>query len=185
MRHTTSTRSSSSCRLTASGSPERSPGRDCQGHNAPGSRQCSTAIQGLQFVSLVTFVLAVARLALVTSTTFAALMVPIHLYTRSITTSLMLLTRSLPVEERSFSKNCPSCLTPPSRNSPSAVRRSCVLNSLLRVLLPATVAGRPYESHAGARKITANVLAVAHGRRLAECRDEAWWHYGQSAHADP
>ena len=37
----------------------------------------------------------------------------------------------------------------------------------------------------GARKITANVLAVAHGRRLAECRDEAWWHYGQPVSRSP
>ncbi len=37
----------------------------------------------------------------------------------------------------------------------------------------------------GARKTATDVLAVAQGRRLAECSDEAWWHYGQPVSGSP
>jgi hypothetical protein len=41
------------------------------------------------------------------------------------------------------------------------------------------------ETMPGARKVNSGVIAMARGERLAECSDEAWWHYGQPVSSSP
>jgi hypothetical protein len=41
------------------------------------------------------------------------------------------------------------------------------------------------ETMPGARKVRSDVLAVVRGESLAECSDEAWWHYGQPVQGRP